>query len=463
VSSPPWGRLRQAAVYLDGLAGRRPRVPADGTRLEAAAERVLSRAAFAYVAGGAGAGRTMASNRRAFDAWALVPRMAAGAGARDLSVTLFGAVAATPLLLAPVGVLGLAHPDADLAVARAAAAEGVPVIWSNQASVPMEACARAMDAVPGAAGAARWFQLYPGTSDAVCASLLRRARACGCTGVVLTVDTTQLGWRPRDLDLGYLPFLRGHGIAQYVSDPVFLAEAEAAARAAAAGAPGGLGASPPTSAATLPRLLAAALAQARRHARDAAPGSAVGGPLAALRSGAARRAVQHFLATYSRPSLTWDDVARLRAMTPLPFLVKGVLHADDAERALAAGASGVVVSNHGGRQVDGAVAALDALPDVASAVAGRGPVLFDSGVRTGADAAKALALGAAAVCVGRPYVYGLALDGERGVRAVLANLRAELDLVFALCGAARAGDLRLRAGPDARAVAGRSGETALTG
>ena len=231
MTAPAWGRLRQAAVYLDGLAGRRPRVPADGTRLEAAAERVMSREAFAYVAGGAGAGRTMAANRRAFDAWAIVPRMAAGAGARDLSTPLFGTTLAAPLLLAPVGVLALAHPDADRAASRAAAAEGVPVIWSNQASVPMEACARAMDAVPNAGGAARWFQLYPGTSDAVCASFLRRAAACGCAAVVLTVDTTQLGWRPRDLDLGYLPFLRGHGIAQYVSDPVFLAEAEAAARA----------------------------------------------------------------------------------------------------------------------------------------------------------------------------------------------------------------------------------------
>jgi len=358
----------------------------------------------------------MRANRAAFDRWRIVPRMLRDVSRRDMSVRLLGETLPAPLLLAPIGVLEMAHRGADLAVARAAAREGVPFVFSSQASVQMERCAAAMGGSP------RWFQLYWSRSDALVRSFVARAEACGCRGIVLTLDTTLLGWRPRDLDLGALPFLRGMGIAQYTSDPVFCASlSEPLAEAPAAKAR-----------LTLSSLRAFAQL-VRRH-----PGGLAG----KLRSGAPRAAVQRFVATYSRPSLEWDDLARLREMTRLPILLKGILHPDDAREAVARGMDGVVVSNHGGRQVDGAVGALDALPDVVAAVGGRVPVLLDSGVRTGADVFKALALGAAAVCVGRPYVYGLALAGEAGVRQVIQNLAADFDLTMGLAGCRSVAEIR---------------------
>ncbi len=405
------GRRRQSEVFIRGLAGERPAVPVDPDRLEARAREVLSEEAFAYLAGGAGSERTVAANRAAFDRWSLVPRVLRDVSRRDVRTVLFGRRLPAPLLLAPIGVLELAHSGADLAVARAAAAEGVPFIFSSQASVTMEECAAAMGDGP------RWFQLYWSESDEVAASFLSRAEACGCEAVVLTLDTTLLGWRPRDLDLAYLPFLRGRGIAQYTSDPAFRALA-----ADSAASP-----EPPPRPPLRPASLRAAVELFRRHPD---------GWWRKLRSGAPRRDVRRFVATYSRPSLTWEDLPRLRDMTDLPLLLKGVLHADDARRALEVGIDGLVVSNHGGRQVDGAIAALDALPGVVEAVGGRVPVLFDSGVRGGADAFKALALGARAICLGRPYAYGLAIAGERGVREVIRNLVAELDLTLGLVGRA---------------------------
>ena len=419
------GRLRQAELFIRGLAGLRPRVPVDADLLERRACGRMDPAARAYVAGGAGAGRTMAANRRAFERWAIVPRVLRDVSARDLGVELFGERLPAPLLLAPIGVLELAHPGADLAVARAAAAEGVPFVFSSQASVPMERCAEAMRAL---GGGPRWFQLYYSTLDPVVESFVRRAEACGCRAIVLTLDTTMLGWRPRDLDLAYLPFLRGRGLAQYVSDPAFL-------DALATPPPAQPQAAQPPAVPAPPlrmRTLLAALEQLRRH-----PGRLRDN----LRSGRPRAAVQRFIATYSRPSLGWDDVARLRRLTRLPLVLKGVLHPDDARRALEHGVDGLVVSNHGGRQVDHAVAALDALPAVVGAVGGRVPVLFDSGIRTGADAFVALALGATAVCLGRPYVYGLALAGEAGVREVIRNVVAELDLTMGLAGCTRLADV----------------------
>jgi lactate 2-monooxygenase len=272
--------------------------------------------------------------------------------------------------------------------------------------------------------APRWFQLYWSKSDALVESFVHRAEACGCGAIVLTLDTTMLGWRPRDLDLGSLPFLHGMGIAQYTSDPVFRSQLREPLEAAAPGQPK----APITASA-----IAGVLAAARRFP---------GGTFRALRSGDARRAVQRFVATYSRPSLEWKDLATLRRMTTLPILLKGVLHRDDACRAIDAGMNGVIVSNHGGRQVDLGIAALDALPAIVRAVEGRLPVLFDSGVRTGADALIALALGADAVCVGRPYVYGLAIGGEQGAREVLENLLAEMDLTMGLIGCRSLAELR---------------------
>ena len=423
------GRLRQAALFLGGLAGRRPLVPADPHRLEAAARRAMSPEAFAYVAGGAGTESTMRANREAFERWRIVPRVLRDVERRDTTATLFGRRLPAPVLLAPIGVLEMAHADADLAVARAAAAEGVPMIFSSQASVSMEACARAMGAAP------RWFQLYWSRSDELVASFVRRAEDCGCDAIVLTLDTTMLGWRPRDLDLAYLPFLRGMGIAQYTSDPVFLASLDQPM-------PGPAVPRAPVNASTL-----RAFAQMLRRHR---------GPLREkLRSGAPRAAVQRFIATYSRPSLRWDDLDALRRLTDLPILLKGILHPEDASEAVRRGVDGVIVSNHGGRQVDGAIGALDALPDVAAAIGGRIPVLLDSGIRTGADVLKALALGASAVCLGRPYAYGLAIGGMEGVREVVRNLLADFDLTLGLAGCASVSELGpgnlTPADPDARA------------
>jgi lactate 2-monooxygenase len=407
------GRERQRAVYLAGVRGVRQRVPVDPDRLEAAARRVLSAEAYAYFAGGAGAEATIAANREAFGRWRIVPRMLRDVSRRDLSVELFGRRLPTPFFTCPIGVLELAHREADLAVARAAAAEGVPVMFSSQASIPMEECAAAMGDAP------RWFQLYAGTSNDVVASFVRRAARCGCEAIVLTLDTTLFGWRVRDLDLAYLPFLHGKGIAQYTSDPVFLEQLESAEPPALAGRP------------TFSSLLAY-LDMARSF-----PGSA----LANLRSPLPLKAVWHFTQTYQRPSLSWADLAFLREQTDLPILLKGILHPDDAVRAIDHGMDGIVVSNHGGRQVDGAIASLDALPAVVDAVAGRVPVLFDSGIRNGSDALKALALGASAVCIGRPYVYGLAIAGEAGVREVLLNTIADFDLTLGLSGHASVAEL----------------------
>jgi lactate 2-monooxygenase len=415
--SPPLGigRERQFEVYVSGSRGVLPRVPVSLERLERRAQDVMSREAFAYVAGGAGTEETMRENRAAFERWRIVPRMLRDVSSRDTTVELFGARLPSPFVLSPIGVLEMAHRDADLAVARAAAAEGVPMIFSNQASRSMEECAREMGDAP------RWFQLYWSTSNDLVASFVSRAEACGCAAIVLTLDTTMLGWRIRDLDLGYLPFLRGKGIAQYTSDPVFLEQVRETLRQAA----------PPTGRVTL-----SALATLWDLV-----GAYPGPRLRNVRSGEALAAVRRFVETYSRPSLSWDDLAFLRERTRLPILLKGVLTAADAVAAIEHGMDGVFVSNHGGRQVDGAIASLDALPSIVEAVAGRVPVLLDSGVRSGADAVRALALGATAVGLGRPYVWGLAVAGEDGVRETIRNLRADFDLTLGLSGCASVREL----------------------
>jgi lactate 2-monooxygenase len=416
-----FGRDWQAEIFLRGIRGKRPRVPVDMAALEAAAEEVMSPEGFGYIAGGAGLESTVRANRAAFERHRIVPRVLRDVSRRDTSVELFGRRLDSPLLLCPIGVLEMAHREADLAVARAAAAERVPMIFSTQASVQMEICARAMGDAP------RWFQLYWNTSDEVMASFVSRAEKCGCEAIVLTVDTTLLAWRIRDLDLGWLPFPRGRGIAQYTSDPVFTEEMAADGPGASPGRPN-----------------VAALRAFWQLSR-----SYPGRTLRNLPSPLPRAAVQRFGATFSRPSLNWGDLARLRERTRLPILLKGVLHPDDAVAAIDHGLDGVIVSNHGGRQVDGAIAALDALPGIVAGVAGRVPVLFDSGIRGGADIFKALALGATAVGIGRPYVYGLAVAGEAGVREVLRNLRADFDLTMGLSGCASIAEI----GPNALADA----------
>jgi len=407
---------RQSEVYVGGMSGQTPLIPVGARELEQAARRAMTPEAYAYVAGGAGGEATMRANLAAFERRRIVPRMLRNVGERDISVELFGRTLPAPILTAPVGVLELAHAEADLAVARAAAEVGVPMVFSSQASVPMERCAAEMGASP------RWFQLYWSKNDAVVESFVRRAEGCGCEAIVVTLDTTLLGWRTRDLDLAYLPFLRGKGIAQYVSDPVFMESLREPVPPAA----------PPPARKLNLTSLAALAALTRAH-----PGSF----LKNLRSGVPLAAVQQFIATYSRPSLTWDDLPFLRQRTRLPILLKGILHPDDARRALDHGIDGIVVSNHGGRQVDGSIATLDALPSIVAAVDGRVPVLIDSGVRGGADVFKAVALGARAVLVGRPYVYALALAGRAGVAELLRNLIADFELTMGLAGCASIGEI----------------------
>jgi lactate 2-monooxygenase len=380
----------QNRIYLEGLGGRLPDLPLTYEALEKRAERQLTRGAYGYVAGGAGSEDTMRANREAFRRWRIVPRMLRDVSQRDLGTTVLGTAMPAPLLLAPVGVQSIVHPDAEVAVARAAAATGVPMVLSTASSRSLEEVAEALGGSP------RWFQLYwPGDPD-LAASLLGRAERAGYGAIVVTLDTWLLAWRPRDLEVAYLPFLHGEGIANYLSDPVF------------------------------------------RAALAAPPEEDMAG------------AVRHFLEVFSDPSVTWAGLSFLRENTRLPIVLKGILHPDDARRAVDHGVDGILVSNHGGRQVDGAIGALDALPGVVDAVPETMPVLFDSGVRTAADAFVALALGARAVLLGRPYMWALAVGGEAGVAELLRGFLAELDLTFALSGHTRLDQLA----PDALVRAG---------
>jgi lactate 2-monooxygenase len=364
----------QLEIYAGGLSGETPKLPLSVGELEGRAREVLSPQAFGYVAGGAGSERTMEANLQAFAHWQIVPRMLRDVSVRNLSASVLGTAMPAPVMLAPVGVQSIIHPQSELAVGRAAAAQGVPVILSTASSHTIEQVAEAMGA------ASRWYQLYWPKDRDLAASFVERAGLAGYGAIVVTLDTRLLGWRPRDLQHGYLPFLEGEGVANYFSDPVFRAALE------------------------------------KDPEED--PGPAIG----------------HWAYQFANPTVTWEDLAWLREQTTLPIVLKGILHPDDARRAVQAGVDGLIVSNHGGRQVDGAIGALDALPPVREAVGDELAVLFDSGIRTGADVFKALALGADAVCVGRPYIWGLALNGQAGVEQVLRCLLAELDLTVALSG-----------------------------
>jgi lactate 2-monooxygenase len=403
------GPDRQQAVYLAGVGNRRPKLPTDANALEDRARDAISPEAFAYIAGGAGSGRTVAANRSDFDRWRIVPRMLRDVEERDTAVELFGRRLSSPFVLSPIGVLEMVDRRADLAVAAAARDAEVPMTFSNQASRPMEDCARELG------DAMRMFQLYWSTSNELVESLVSRAEACDCAAIVVTLDTTILGWRTHDLDLGYLPFLRGKGIAQYTSDPVFTRLLDEDA---------GDSPQPRPSLGALRTLFQLVRAYPQRFDPRRA-----------------RAAVQTFIRIYSRPSLTWQDLPFLRERTKLPIVLKGILHPDDARRAVDEGMDGVWVSNHGGRQVDGSTSTIAALPQIAQAVDGRVPIVMDSGVRTGADAFKALALGATAVGIGRPHCYALAIAGERGVRELLHNFQADFDLTMGLAGCRSVGEI----------------------
>jgi lactate 2-monooxygenase len=373
----PTGPERELQIYSQALAGGKLSVPVPLGALEQTAREVLSPRAFDYVAGGAGAEHTMSANRAALYRWRIVPRMLRDVSKRDLSVELLGARLPAPVLLGPVGVQEIVHSDADVASARAAASLGLPFVLSTMSSRTIEEVVQSAATV---AESPRWFQLYWGKNPELAASMVQRAERAGYSALVVTLDTHSLGWRERDLHHGYLPFMLGQGLANYFSDPVFR----------------GL------------------LAQTPEQ-----------NPMAAI---------QLWGSLFSNPALTWKDIGFLRQHTRVPIILKGILHANDATRALDAGVDAIIVSNHGGRQVDGGVGALDALPDVVREVHGRVPVLFDSGIRRGADVFKALALGARAVLLGRLYMWGLAVAGEEGVRDVLLNLVADLDLTLGLSG-----------------------------
>ncbi|MGW7447753.1 alpha-hydroxy-acid oxidizing protein [Kitasatospora sp. NPDC054795] len=364
----------QHEIYLRGLGGVLPTMPMAFAELEARASTALAPSVLSYVAGGAGDESTQRANVAAFGRWGLVPRMMVGARARDLSVDLFGMRLPTPLFMAPIGVLGLCAQDGhgDLATARAAARTGVPMVASTLTVDPLERVAAEFGDTPG------FFQLYTPTDRALAESLVHRAQAAGYRGIVVTLDTWVTGWRPRDLATANFPQLRGHCLANYTSDPVFRAR----------------------------------LAKTPEEDPQAA--------------------VLEWAGVFGNP-LTWDDLPWLRSLTDLPILLKGICHPEDVRRARDGGVDGIYCSNHGGRQANSGLAALDALSGVVEAADGL-PVLFDSGVRSGADVVKALALGATAVGVGRPYAYGLALEGTDGIVHVLRSLLAEADLLMAVDG-----------------------------
>ncbi|HWA32520.1 MAG TPA: lactate 2-monooxygenase [Cyclobacteriaceae bacterium] len=397
---------RQRQIYLDGFAGVRSAIPIDWHKLEEKAQRCMSPQAFAYIAGGAGLESTVRANRNSFEQTKIVPRMLRDVSERRMEIELFGKKLRSPLILSPVGVLEMVDHDADVAVGRAASKENIPYILSNQASKPMEEVAAVMG------DGQRWFQLYWSKSNDLVASLVSRAESCGCSAIVVTLDTTLLGWRTRDLDLAYLPFLEGKGIAQYTSDPVFqklMDENDP---------------SPPD------RVTLESLSGLVKMVK-AYPG---GGFFSKLRSGRPMKAVRKFTSIYSNPALTWDDLSFLRKHTKLPVLLKGILHPEDARKAIDQGVNGIIVSNHGGRQVDGAISTFEALPAILKSVNSSVPVLLDGGIRGGADIFKSLAMGAKAVCIGRPYVYALAIDGQNGVRTLIQNLLADFDLTMGLAG-----------------------------
>ncbi len=379
---PHYGDL-QNMIYGAGLGGVLPTIPVDFATLQARANAAMPPATLNYVQGGCGDEHTQAWNRAAFDRWGMTPRMLVDTRARDLSIELFGLKLPSPIFMAPIGVTGICTPDqhGDIAEAQASAATGVPLCATTLSNDPLEEVAKACGDTPG------FFQLYTPKDDGVARSLIARAEAAGFKALVVTLDTWVTGWRPRDLNTSNFPQLRGRVLQNYFVDPAFR------------------------------DLLATTPEQ----------------DLAA--------AVQTWAATFGKV-LTWEHIGWLKSLTKLPVVLKGICHPDDARRAVSEGADGIYVSNHGGRQANGGVAAIDCLAPVAEAVDGRVPVLFDSGIRSGTDVIKAIALGADAVGIGRPYAYGLALGGAEGAAQVLRYILAEADLLMAVNGWPSFSDVR---------------------
>lgn len=372
----------QNEIYFGGLAGRRPSLPVDCGTLEKRAEAALPPHLLSYVQGGCGDEFTQRRNIAAFSDWGIVPRMMVDTSVRDVSIDLFGMKLPTPIFMSPIGVIGMCDQEqhGDIATARAAAGSGVPMHITTLGNDPIETVA---DALGDGIG---FFQLYTPNVKPLAESLIQRAERSGCKALVVTLDTYIPGWRPRDLNTASFPQLHGHVLENYFSDPNFQA--------------------------LLDRPV-----EDDRHA-----------------------ATMKWSQIYGEP-MTWDKVSWLRSVTKMPIVLKGICHPDDARRAIDEGVDAIYCSNHGGRQANGGIASIDLLPGIVAAAC-EVPVLFDGGVRSGTDVAKALAMGARAVGIGRPYAYGLALGGVEGIIHVLRSILAEMDLLMAVDGFKTIRDLR---------------------
>ncbi|WP_088069663.1 alpha-hydroxy-acid oxidizing protein [Gottfriedia luciferensis] len=366
-----FGNNVQLQVYG---SGKKSAIPVRYEELEMLAKEKLDEGPFYYIAGGAGSERSMNENRLAFDKWKIVPRMLRNVSERGMSVNLFGKTYHSPILFAPIGVQSIAHPEGELEAAKAAAELKIPYITSTASTYSLEKVSNVIGDNP------KWYQLYCSSDMEIAASMMKRAEANGYEAIVITLDTSIMGWREKDIENAYLPFLQGQGIGNYIEDPVF------------------------------------------RSRLNKTP------------EDDPQSAILLWTKLFGNPSLTWDDLVYLRQQTKLPILLKGILHKEDAKLALEYGMDGIIVSNHGGRQVDGTISTLDALECICSEFKGKFPILMDSGIRRGSDVYKALAIGADAVLIGRPYMYGLALAGKNGVLQVMRNILADFDLTMALSG-----------------------------
>lgn len=408
--------LRQRMIYLQGLLGKRPKIPVRLDELEKAARKVISKKYMSSLDGGAGYEDTTGENNRAFKKWAIVQRVLTGIAGCDTTVDLFGEKHSYPFLITPLGINELANRKAEPAAAKAAASEDIAMAFSTQASVPMETVAAVMG------NGKRWYQLY-WQSDELNESLIRRAEACGCTALIVTVDLPVYGWRTDELSLGFQPFLQSFkGLAQYSSDPCFLKLLDEYMKS-----------KPKTISPGFSFSLIKNLISMAWHF----PGNFLGN----LITSRAIHAQALLSSLWSTSALTWENIAKLKNITKLPILIKGVQHPDDAKLAVKYGLDGIIVSNHGGRQLSGGITSIDALPAIVEAVQGRIPILLDSGIRGGGDIFKAIALGASAVMIGRPYIFALALAGEEGVCELIQNLKAEFDITMALTGCKTISDI----------------------
>lgn len=353
--------------------------PMNFDELEQAVKDKIDVGPYSYIRSGAGGEQSLRNNRDAFQKYSIVPRFLKDVSTLDTSVELFGKTYPTPLLFAPVGMNKIAHEDGELAVVRAAQALKIPYVQSTVSSYSMEQIAAT------APNHTKWFQLYWSTNEAISFNMVERAEQAGFEAIVLTIDTVMLGWREQDVRNQYSPLKKGFARGNYETDSVFMST---------------------------------------------------------LRDDTFEAFIDGMLANIYHPTLNWDNVRALKERTTLPVLLKGILHPDDARLAIEAGVDGIFVSNHGGRQLDGVIGCLDALPAVVEAVNGRIPIIFDSGVYRGIDILKALALGATAVAIGRPFIYGLAYDGENGVRQVMQNLFDEFKVSMGLAGVSRVAEVR---------------------